>query len=87
MIWARGGVFWLGFQETKSNKSLNEMEGENRLGKSIDPGLLPWIQKGLQVLVAKMGDLVILSFTTIEEREWKPLVQPEVEDDYLYPSF
>jgi hypothetical protein len=21
----------------------------------------------------------------MEEREWKPLVQPEVEGDYLYP--
>jgi hypothetical protein len=62
------------------------MEGANRLGGNIDPGLLPRIQKGLQVLVARMGDLVILSFTTIEERDWKPQVQPKVEDNYLYPS-
>jgi hypothetical protein len=33
-----------------------------------------------------MGDLVSLSFETMEEREWKTLSSPKVEDDYLYPS-
>jgi hypothetical protein len=33
-----------------------------------------------------MGDLVILRFATMEEREWKPQYSPEVEDNYLYPS-
>jgi hypothetical protein len=58
----------------------------NRLGGSVDLGLLHWIPKGLQVLVARMGDLVILSFATMAEREWKPQSWPEMEDDYLYPS-
>jgi hypothetical protein len=58
----------------------------NRLGGSVDLGLLPQIPKGLQVLVARMGDLVILSFATMDEREWKPQSSPEVEDNYLYPS-
>jgi hypothetical protein len=58
----------------------------NRLGRSVDLGLLPRIPKGFQVLVARMGDLVLWSFTTMEEREWKPQQPPEVEDDYLYPS-
>jgi hypothetical protein len=30
-----------------------------------------------------MGDLVLSSFATMEEREWKPQSPPEVEDDYL----
>jgi hypothetical protein len=29
---------------------------------------------------------VILSFATMEEREWKPRSSPEVKDNYLYPS-
>jgi hypothetical protein len=58
----------------------------NRLDGSVDLGLLPRIPKGLQVLVARMGDLVILSFATMEEREWKPPCWSEVEDNYLYPS-
>jgi hypothetical protein len=32
-----------------------------------------------------MGDLVILSFATMEEREWKPQSSPEVEDDFHTP--
>jgi hypothetical protein len=63
------------------------MKGKsNRLGGSVDLVLLPRIPKGLQVLVARMGDLVILSFATMEDREWNPQSSPEVEDDYLYPS-
>jgi hypothetical protein len=58
----------------------------NRFGGSVDLGLRPRIPKGLQVLVARMGDLVILSFATMDEREWKPQSSPEVEDNYLYPS-
>jgi hypothetical protein len=41
----------------------------NLLGGSVDLGLLPLIHKGLQVLVARMGDLVLWSFATMEERE------------------
>jgi hypothetical protein len=41
----------------------------NRLGGSVDLGLLPRIPKWSQVLVARMGDLVLLSFATMEERE------------------
>jgi hypothetical protein len=41
----------------------------NRLGGSVDIGLLPRIPKGLQVLVDRMGDLVLWSFATMEERE------------------
>jgi hypothetical protein len=41
----------------------------NHLGGSVDLGLLPQIPKGLQVLVARMGDIVLSSFATIEERE------------------
>jgi hypothetical protein len=44
----------------------------NHLGGSVDLGLLPRIPKGLKVLVARMGDLVILSFATMVESEWKP---------------
>jgi hypothetical protein len=43
----------------------------NCLGGSVDLGLLPRIPEGLQVLVATMGDLVLWSFATMEEREWK----------------
>jgi hypothetical protein len=39
-----------------------------------------------KALVAIMGDLVLSSFATMTEREWKPQSPPEVEDDYLYPS-
>jgi hypothetical protein len=39
----------------------------NRLGGSVNLGLLPRIPKGLYVLVARMGDLVIISFATMEE--------------------
>jgi hypothetical protein len=31
----------------------------NRLGGSVDLGLLPRIPEGLQVLLARMGDLVL----------------------------
>jgi hypothetical protein len=50
-----------------------------------DLGLLPRITKGLQVLVARMRDIVLLRFATLEETEWKPQIQSEVEDDNLYP--
>jgi hypothetical protein len=40
----------------------------NCLGRSVDLGLLPRIPKGLQVLVARMGDLVLWSFATMEGR-------------------
>jgi hypothetical protein len=58
----------------------------NRLGGSVDLGLLPRFPKGLQVVVARMGDLVLWSFATMEERAYKPQQPPEVDDDYLYPS-
>jgi hypothetical protein len=58
----------------------------NRLSGSVDLVLLPRISKGIQVLVAIMGDLVSLSFATMEEREWKMQSSPEVKDDYLYLS-
>jgi hypothetical protein len=41
----------------------------NGFGGSVDLGLLPRILEGLQVLVARMGDLVLRSFATMEERE------------------
>jgi hypothetical protein len=41
----------------------------NHLGGSVDLGLLPQIPKGLQVLVTRMGDLVLWSFATMKERE------------------
>jgi hypothetical protein len=39
----------------------------NPFGGSVDLGLLPRIPKGLQVLVARMGDLYDLSFPTMKE--------------------
>jgi hypothetical protein len=41
---------------------MKSREKSNRLGGSVDLGLLPRILKGLQVLVARMGDLVLSSF-------------------------
>jgi hypothetical protein len=41
----------------------------NHLGGSVDLGLLPRIPKGHHVLVARMGDLVLWSFATMEEKE------------------
>jgi hypothetical protein len=41
----------------------------NRLGESVDLGLLTQIPKGLRVLVARMRDLVLSNFATMEERE------------------
>jgi hypothetical protein len=65
-----------------SSSNLEWMGKSNSFGESVDLGLLPRIPKGLQVLVARMGDLVIWSTTTMEKREWKS--QPSLgEEDYL----
>jgi hypothetical protein len=69
-----GSFFRLGFQESKSKKQLNGIDREFKfIWWSVDLGLLPRIPKGLQVLVARVEDLVKLSLTLMEERarEWK----------------
>jgi hypothetical protein len=45
------------------------MGKSNLFGESVDLGLLPRTPKGLQIPVARMGDLVDLSIATTEERE------------------
>jgi hypothetical protein len=55
----------------------------NPFGGSVDLGLLLRIPKGLQVQVAREGDLQHLSLVVMEEIEWKPQPLLEVEDDYL----
>jgi hypothetical protein len=76
-----------GSKELKSNKSLNEMKGEIKSPWwKCRSRSLPRVPKGLQVLVARMRDLMLSSFATMEEREYNPRPQLEVEDDYLYPS-
>jgi hypothetical protein len=41
----------------------------NRVGGSVDLGLLTQIPKGLRVLVARIEDLVLWSSATMDERE------------------
>jgi hypothetical protein len=59
------------------------MGNSNPFGGSVDLGLLLRIPKGLQVLVSREGDLEHLRLVVTEEREWKPLLLLEVEEDYL----
>jgi hypothetical protein len=59
-------------KNTRVTSSLMKWGGggkSNCLGGSVDIDLLPQIPKGLQVLMARMGDLVLWSFATMEERE------------------
>jgi hypothetical protein len=54
-----GDFYRLGFWEPKSNKFLIDIYGEiNSFGESVDLVLLPWNAKELQVLVARIDDLV-----------------------------
>jgi hypothetical protein len=59
------------------------MGKSNPFGGSVDLGLLTQTPKGFEVLVDRMGDLVYLSFATMEERVWKLQLILEVEDEYL----
>jgi hypothetical protein len=59
------------------------MGNSNPFGGSVDLGLLLRIPTGLQVLVAREGDLEHLSLVGMEEREWKPQPLIEVEEEYL----
>jgi hypothetical protein len=59
------------------------MGKSNPFARSVDLGRLPQTPKGLLVLAAAMGDIVDLSFATMEERGWNTHVQQEVEDDYI----
>jgi hypothetical protein len=59
------------------------MGNSNPFSGSVDIGLLLRIPKGLQVLVAREGDLEHLSLVVMEEWEWKPPPLLQVEEDYL----
>jgi hypothetical protein len=59
------------------------MGKSNPFARSVDLGRLPQTSKELLVLAATMGDIVDLSFATMEEREWNTHVQQEMEDDYI----
>jgi hypothetical protein len=61
------------------------MGKSNSFGGSVDLGILRRIPKGLQVLVSRMEDLVILSSSTKEEREWKALHKGKNKVIYRVP--